>query len=72
MMSLLLVACAAITASLASAQGGCKLSLLAEWTVREGSHYLIVDGAINREPVGVILDTGAYRSSILASAAPRQ
>jgi len=48
---------------------GCKLSKLAEWTVRDGSNYVTIDGAINDKPVGVVIDTGATRSLILRKTA---
>lgn len=54
-----------------AAAQGCKLSLVAEWTVREGRNHLVIDGAINGAPVGVALDTGAARSVILRSTAVR-
>lgn len=57
-------------AATAGAQG-CKLSLVAEWTLRPGAQHLVIDGAINGQPVGVALDTGAGRSVILRGTAVR-
>lgn len=55
----------------ALAQGGCKLVRIAEWPVRRDQHQVIVNGAINGQPVGVLVDTGATTSLVLRSAATR-
>lgn len=62
---------AAFAASSALAQGNCKLSEVVEWTVREGRGHLVVDGAINGAPVGIVLDTGATASIVLRKTAIR-
>ncbi len=49
----------------------CTLLRLEEWPVRIERGHLIVDGTINRQKVGVLLDTGAQRSVILRAAAKR-
>src|SRR3954468_4064891 len=51
--------------------GACKLARIAEWTVKPETGRLIVDGAINGQPIGVLLDTGAQSSTILRSEADR-
>jgi predicted aspartyl protease len=49
----------------------CKVGRIAEWPVRPDRNHLIVDGAINGQPVAIILDTGASRTLILRAAAER-
>jgi predicted aspartyl protease len=51
------------------AASACKLGKVAEWTVRTNSGQIVVDGAINGHPIGVMLDTGAARSMVLHAAA---
>lgn len=55
----------------AAAAGNCKLVRIAEWPVRLHNNRVVVDGSINGQDVGVLLDTGAYRSSLSRSAARR-
>ena len=45
--------------AVAAAPGKCTLAKIAEWPVRPGRGSPIVDGTINGQKVGVILDTGA-------------
>ncbi len=63
----------AATLLLASGSGmaasTCKLGKLAEWTVRTGTPQVIVDGALNGKPTGILLDTGAAYSMVLYSVA---
>jgi len=47
------------------------LQRFAEWPVRLEYNKLIVDGTINGQKIGIVLDTGAERSFILRSAAAR-
>jgi predicted aspartyl protease len=54
-----------------AAPSDCKLQRIAEWPVRVEHNKLIVDGAINGQKIGIVLDTGAERSFILRSAAVR-
>jgi len=37
----------------------CTLSRIAEWPVRPGTGYAVVDGTINGQKIGIMLDTGA-------------
>ncbi len=78
----MLVARCAIAAALALAPlaiGGdaaaaplkCTLIKTAEWHVREGGGQPVVDGAINGQKVGILLDTGSARTILLRSAAVR-
>jgi predicted aspartyl protease len=53
------------------AASDCKMVRTEEWPVRLVHNKLIVDGAINGQKVGVMLDTGATRTLILRSAAAR-
>ena len=61
----------ALAAVAAPAEPGCKLVQTEEWPVRIANNKLIVDGAINGQPVGVMIDTGAARTLIFRSAAMR-
>ncbi len=54
-----------------AAPSDCKLITIAEWPIRLEHNKLIVDGAINGQKIGIVLDTGAERSFILRSAAVR-
>jgi len=49
----------------------CTLAQLSEWPVRSTRGQPIVEGTINGQQVGILLDTGASRSIILRSAADR-
>jgi predicted aspartyl protease len=55
----------------AAAASDCKLIQVAEWPVRVERNKLIVDGAINGQNIGVMLDTGTTKSLILRAAAVR-
>ena len=48
----------------ASAQSRCRFLKVVEWPVRIAANHLVVDGAINGQAVGIMLDTGATFSSI--------
>jgi predicted aspartyl protease len=54
-----------------AAPSDCKLLRIAEWPIRLERNKLIVDGTINGQKIGILLDTGAERSLILRSAAIR-
>ena len=70
---------AAIAATALALAGGCaiaapskcKLGKVAEWPARYEGGLVIVDGAINGERIGIMLDTGAAYSMVLHSAAAR-
>jgi len=49
----------------------CKLQRMAEWPVRVERNRVIVQGTINGQEIGVLLDTGAGPSFILRAAATR-
>ena len=51
-----------------AAPGKCTLARVAEWPVRSGSGSPIIDGEINGQKVGILLDTGAA-TQLLRSAA---
>ncbi len=53
------------------AAGNCQLVQIADLPVRLERNHLLVDGAINGQKIGVMLDTGSVRSLILRSAAVR-
>jgi len=61
----------ALAGAAAPAEPGCKLVQAEEWPVRIANNKLIVDGAINGEKVGVLVDTGASRTLIFRPAATR-
>ena len=54
-----------------NAGGGCKLIKINEWQFRPKAAQLIIEGAINGQKIGVLLDTGAQNSFVLRSAANR-
>ena len=47
----------------------CKLAQVATWPVRLERNRLLVEGAINRQKVSVLLDTGSMRTLIFRAAA---
>jgi lipoprotein NlpI/predicted aspartyl protease len=49
----------------------CKLVRIAEWPVRWQGRLPVIDGEINGNKIGVLLDTGAYASLITKAAAER-
>jgi len=59
------------TASVASAADDCKVFQIAELPVRLKYNKLIVDGEINGQKIGIILDTGSTRTLIFRSTAER-
>jgi predicted aspartyl protease len=63
----------ALGLSCASAQAAsnCKLVRIAEWEVKPQNNRLIVDGEINGQKVGILLDSGAGTSFVLRAAADR-
>lgn len=60
----------AATSAVAGAASNCKMFRVAEWPVRSERGHLVVDGAINGQKIGVMLDTGGI-SMIPRSAADR-
>jgi predicted aspartyl protease len=54
-----------------AAAGSCKFVRMAEWPVRLERNRVVVQGAINGQEIGILLDTGAGRSLIQRSAATR-
>jgi predicted aspartyl protease len=61
----------ALAGMAAAAAPGCEMVPTEEWPVRLAHNKLIVDGAINGQKVGIMLDTGATKSLIFRSAAVR-
>jgi len=53
------------------AETSCKLMKVAEWTVKPQTGRLIIDGTINGQPVGVLLNTGANSSRLMRATAAR-
>jgi clan AA aspartic protease (TIGR02281 family) len=54
-----------------AAPGKCTLSRIAEWPVRPGTGYAVVDGTINGQKIGVMLDTGAGKTMLSRPEAER-
>jgi clan AA aspartic protease (TIGR02281 family) len=76
----LLVAFGAIVGSVAvgfapmhavATPGDCKLARIAEWPVQNDRNRISVQGTINGQSIGILLDTGAEKSLIQRSAAVR-
>jgi predicted aspartyl protease len=71
LLAAVLAAGSALASSTATAASNCKMVQTADWPVRLERNQLIVEGAINGQKIGVMLDTGATRSLILRSATER-
>lgn len=54
-----------------AAASTCKLVKIEDWPVRLQRNHVIVDGAINGQKIGVMIDTGASRTLIFRAAAVR-
>ena len=70
----LLLALVLITASTWATAGPsdkCQLVKITEWSVRKDHYRPVVDGSINGQKIGVLLDTGAFQTAILRPAAER-
>src|SRR3954466_8397417 len=65
-----LLAAAALPAFAADAPG-CKLAQIAVWPVRLLGNQPVVEGSLNGQKAGIMLDTGAYSSMITKDAAQR-
>lgn len=61
----------ACLASLAANASGCKLNRLVEWPVQFRGGLPFIEGAINGQPIRVLLDTGAFASILTKAAAER-
>ncbi|TMH70153.1 MAG: hypothetical protein E6H57_08165 [Betaproteobacteria bacterium] len=68
---MLLAASVVLAGSAAAAPQDCKLMRIEEWPVRLERNLPIIDGEINGQKVGILLDTGAERSVVTRSAATR-
>jgi predicted aspartyl protease len=62
---------AAASAAANAQSGKCKLLQIAEWPVRADHYRPVVDGAVNGQKVGILLDTGAFSSLVQRSAAAK-
>ena len=62
----LIVSAAIWLAASGSAAGApdCKLIKVADWPIRLERNHLIVDGTINGQKIGALVDTGATRTLI--------
>ena len=70
-LTVLLAASVVMMSSAVTGATNCKLARIAEWPVRLSGNHILVDGAINSQKIGVMLDTGAPDTLILRSAATR-
>src|SRR5438105_2931127 len=61
----------AATGGQAAPEAKCQLMLIAQWSTRSDHYRPVVDGEINGQKIGVLLDTGAGVSIIQRSAAKR-
>jgi predicted aspartyl protease len=61
----------AIAGNAAAQTPKCKLVRIAEWPVRVDHYRPVVDGAINGQKIGILLDTGAAQSFMRRSATTR-
>ena len=61
----------AIADSAAAQTNKCKVVRIAEWPVRAEYNRPVVDGAINGQKIGILLDTGATQSLVRRSATTR-
>lgn len=60
-----------LLASAAALAQDCQLVRMEEWRVRLERDLPVIDGEINRQKAGILLDTGAERSHVTRSAAVR-
>jgi predicted aspartyl protease len=67
--SFLAVIPAALLGLDAAAAADCKMLRIAEWPIRVEYSQVIVDGAVNGQPVGIELDTGSTRTMLFRSTA---
>jgi predicted aspartyl protease len=67
----IILAAALSCGSAAAAPQDCKLVRIEEWPVRLERNLPIIDGEINGQKIGILLDTGAERSVVTRSAATR-
>jgi predicted aspartyl protease len=65
------VICLAIANIAAGAESACKMLQIVELPVRVVKNKLIVDGAVNGQKIGIVLDTGAATTLMLRHATDR-
>ena len=65
------IALAMAIATAAAAGSNCKMVRIEEWPVRLEKNRLLIDGAVNGEKIGILLDTGSMSSLIFRTAARR-
>jgi clan AA aspartic protease (TIGR02281 family) len=61
-------ALALASAATAAERNSCKLMLIEEWPVRADHYRPVIDGSINGQKIGILLDTGAISSLIRRAA----
>jgi predicted aspartyl protease len=65
------VICLAIASIAAGAESACKMLQIVELPVRVVKNKLIVDGAVNGQKIGIVLDTGTTTTLMLRQATER-
>ena len=70
MLKRILLLCCVLAAAPALG-AGCQLILTAEWPVKLERNHAVIDGTINGQPVGILINTGASMTVIARSAAER-
>ena len=70
-MRILLWALALGAGAATAAPADCKLARIGEWTVRLERNLPVIDGEINGQKIGILIDSGSERSFITRSAATR-
>jgi hypothetical protein len=64
--------CLAVSCGFAAAEAvKCTLAKVAQWPVCTERNLLLVEGAIDGQPVDIMLDTGAARTLVFRTAATR-
>jgi predicted aspartyl protease len=61
---LAVVAMAGAAAATAAERSGCQLMTVEEWKLRENEYRPVIEGAINGQAIGILIDTGAAHSLI--------
>jgi len=67
----LLAICVMALAACGAASAACQLATIAEWKLRPDHYMPVVDGAINGQKIGILLDTGAFATGISRTAAAK-
>ena len=69
--ALLFASALVVAATAVRAENACQLVKIAEWPLWKNHYLPVVEGAINGQKVGVLLDTGAFATFVQRSAAAK-